>query len=77
MYKEPITILRVMRVKDRGVKPTESADGKKLTEEFLCTYDGQRDEYGDMSGFLSNLGEIAFFFNGNKYKTKDIPFLGQ
>ena len=77
MYKEPITILRVMRVKDRGVKPTESVDGKKLTEEFLCTYDGNRDTYGDMSGFLSNLGEVAFFFNGNKYKLKDIPFLGQ
>jgi hypothetical protein len=77
MYKEPITILRVMRVKDRGLKPTESVDGKKLTEEFLCPYDGNRDVHGDMSGFLGNLGEIAFFFNGNKYKSKDIPLLGQ
>ena len=78
MYKEPITILRVMRVKDRGVKPTETVDGKKLTEEFLCSFDGLRDEYGSILSYLSNLGDMTFFFNGKESTAKEeIPFLGQ
>lgn len=73
-----ITILRVMRVKDRGMKPTESVDGKKLTEEFLCSYDGDRENSGDMTCYLSNVGNMPFFFNGKEYNAKEeIPFLGE
>ena len=67
-----------MRVKDRGVKPTETVDGKKLTEEFLCSFDGLRDEYGSILSYLSNLGDMTFFFNGKESTAKEeIPFLGQ
>ena len=75
MYNEPIIMCRVMKVKDRGQKAIVTTNGKRLTDEYLVPFGGDRRENGifplDCGGLIS-----LYNYNGVEYiSMKDNIFL--
>ena len=79
MYNEPVFICRLMKVKDRGKKATQTTDGKKLTAEYLCTFGNKRDTgKGYLEQIVQGLAGAQYNFNGAQMRARrNIPLLGE
>ena len=76
MYNEPIAMVRVMKVKDRGTKPTHTGNGKKILAEYLCDNE-KRDQCANNGHFMNTFTSVTSYFNGQKASDKFILFLGE
>ena len=80
MYNEPVFVCRLMKVKDRGQKATETTDGKKLIAEYLTDFGGNR---GTGVGILEQLtpgigGSGPYNYNGVEMRALwNLPLLGE
>ena len=75
MYNEPIIMCRVMKVKDRGQKAIVTTNGKRLTDEYLVPFGGDRRENGIFPLYCSGLISL-YNYNGVEYiSMKDNIFL--
>ena len=76
MYNEPIAMVRVMKVKDRGTKPTHTGNGKKILAEYFCDNE-KRDQCANNGHFMTTFTSVTSYFNGQKASDKFIHFLGE